>query len=69
MAYTPELTYENSCILRRIAWSLDKNMKYTIQLVISDYAKGLNAEDICTACKDPTKCNTCPFKKKGDGRQ
>ena len=68
MACTPELNYQNSCILRRIAWWLEKPMTYAIQVVLGDYAKALNAEEICKACQDKTKCKGCPFKKKGAGR-
>ena len=62
MAYTPELTYENSCILRRIAWSMDKPMTYAIQWAFGELAKHLDSEKICKACQDPSKCSKCPFR-------
>lgn len=51
MAYTPELSYGNSCVLRRIAWSLGKPMTYTMQWVFEELARTLNSEEICKACK------------------
>ncbi len=61
MAYTPELSYANSCVLRRIAWSLNKPMTFAIDWVIEELVKHLDADEICKSCKDPLKCSTCPF--------
>lgn len=64
MAYTPELTIEDSAALRRIAWSIGLPMTKTLSRIISlavgkrDYCK------VCDKCKDRSKCGTCPFKGK-----
>jgi hypothetical protein len=34
MAYTPELSYENSCNLRRLAWFLGKPMNENLETII-----------------------------------
>ena len=39
MAYTPELSQEGSATLRRLAWSLNKPMTQTLEIIVEDYAK------------------------------
>jgi hypothetical protein len=41
MASTPELSYENSCNLRRLAWFLGRPMTETLETVING---GVRAE-------------------------
>jgi len=62
MAYTPELSHESSCTLRRIAWFLKKPMTSAIEWCFEELSKHLNAEEICKACKDPSRCESCCFK-------
>ena len=66
MAYTPELSYENSCALRRIAWHLGKPMTYALEWCFKELPKHLDAKAICQTCKDPSKCQNCQFRT---GRQ
>ena len=61
MAYTPKLSYGNSCVLRRIAWSLGKPMTYAIDWAIEELANHLDADEICKTCKDQSLCSTCAF--------
>jgi len=61
MAYTPELSYKNSCNLRRLAWFLGNPMTQTLEIVIEEYAKTKEAEQICRSCKDKTRCDECIF--------
>ena len=61
MAYTPKLSYENSCVLRRIAWSIKEPMTFAINWSIEELAKHLDADEICDSCKEPSKCSTCLF--------
>ena len=62
MAYTPELSYEASCTLRRISWSLDKPMTKTLEWIFTELVKFIPAAAICEACKDKSKCDSCSFK-------
>ena len=64
MAYTPELSYKNSCNLRRLAWSLGKPMTQTLEIVVEEYAKTKEAEQVCISCKDKTRCDACIFNPK-----
>lgn len=65
MAYTPELSYEASGTLRRVAWSLNKPMTKTMEWILTDLVKFIPSGAICEACKDQTKCQTCPFNTEG----
>ena len=65
MAYTPELTYEASSTLRRIAWSLNKPMTKSLEWILTDLVKIIPSGAICEACKDQTKCALCPFNTNG----
>jgi len=61
MAYTPELSFRNSCNLRRLAWSLNKPMTQTLEIVVEEYSKSVEQEQICKLCRDKTKCSHCVF--------
>lgn len=64
MAYTPELSYQGSCTLRRIAWALRMPMTEAIEKVFEEIVKHLDHEEVCLSCKDRTKCNWCHFNHK-----
>ena len=71
MAYTPELSYESSCTLRRIAWALKIPMTQAIEKVFEEIVKHVDTEKVCSACRDKTKCGSCNFNhqvKKGGAR-
>ena len=61
MAYTPELTYEDSCTLRRIAWALETPMTKAISLIFEHLGKTLDANKVCEKCRDKTRCEGCAF--------
>ena len=61
MAYTPELSYESSCTLRRISWSLNKPMTKTMEWIFTDLIKFIPSQAICEACRDKSKCSACSF--------
>ena len=64
MAYTPALSRKDSSTLRRIAWARNEPMTRTIQIVIDEYSKSIEQEQICKLCRDKTKCNECIFNGK-----
>lgn len=64
MAYTPELSDQHSCTLRRIAWALDLPMTKTIEVVFDYVVKVVDARTVCRSCKDNTRCRACAFRKK-----
>ena len=61
MAYTPELTYEESCTLRRLAWAMRMPMTKAIGEVIYHVAGVVDKVKVCQACRDKTKCEKCVF--------
>jgi recombinational DNA repair protein RecR len=61
MAYTPELSMEASCTLRRIAWALNAPMTKAIERVFEHLPKILDHEKICQGCRDKSKCSYCAF--------
>jgi len=62
MAYTPELSDESSCTLRRIAWAMQMPMTQAIEEVFSYLPKILDRKKVCEGCRDRTKCQECAFK-------
>ena len=65
MAYTPELDLYHSATLRRIAWAMDVPMTKAIGEVFDYLGSTLDYKKICSACRDKSKCHSCPFNKKG----
>ena len=61
MAYTPELSLEASCTLRRVAWALNVPMTKAIERVFEHLPRILDQRLICAACQDKTKCSKCMF--------
>jgi hypothetical protein len=61
MAYTPQLSYDSSCTLRRIAWALDVPMTVAIELIFEHLPLILDNEKICQCCRDRTRCDRCSF--------
>jgi hypothetical protein len=61
MAYTPELSFESSCTLRRIAWALDMPMTEAIEMVFEHLPKILDRQKVCLSCRDKTRCQDCRF--------
>ena len=65
MAYTPELSYQHSCTLRRIAWALGMPMTKALQEVLYYVGKAVDSKKVCKACRDKTRCLGCAFNLKG----
>jgi hypothetical protein len=63
MAYTPELDSHQSSTLRRIAWALDMPMTKAMTAVIEYVSDIIDNKRVCNACRDKTRCGSCPFNK------
>ena len=61
MAYTPELSLESSCTLKRISWALGVPMTKGIEFVFDYLPKILDSEKVCQGCRDKKKCMGCAF--------
>jgi hypothetical protein len=64
MAYTPELSQEESRILRRLAWAIGKPMTTTMSRLMQMAAAHADPACICPHCRDRSICNQCPFYRK-----
>lgn len=63
MAYTPELSYADSCTLRRIAWALEMPMTKTMSHIFEFLAEKIDAGKVCEKCRDNTRCGSCAFNR------
>ena len=61
MAYTPELSYQSSCTLRRIAWALNIPMTQALERVFDHMPAILDKKKVCLGCQDKSKCDDCAF--------
>jgi len=61
MAYTPELSHEHSCTLRRIAWSLGMPMTKAMSAVFDYVERIIESQKVCETCRDKTRCGECAF--------
>nr|CBX28417.1 hypothetical protein N47_G37410 [uncultured Desulfobacterium sp.] len=61
MAYTPELSRQASCTLRRIAWALNIPMTKAIEKVFEHMPFILDNKKVCQGCRDKSKCAECSF--------
>ena len=66
MAYTPQLSQEQSRTLRRIAWALETPMTKAMVHIFEHLVKILDARKVCEKCRDKTRCATCGFMKGGN---
>lgn len=62
MAYTPELSYVQSCTLRRIAWALDIPMTKAMYAVFDYIGKIVDSSLVCERCRDRSHYKDCIFK-------
>jgi hypothetical protein len=61
MAYTPQLSYRESCTLRRIAWHLGLPMTKALSAVLQAAAERFSPREVCETCRDHTRCADCVF--------
>ncbi|MDM8538550.1 hypothetical protein QUF70_17480 [Desulfobacterales bacterium HSG17] len=62
MAYTPELSQNESATLRRLAWFQKSTMVKTLRSMLKETVEKYECDDVCSACKDKSKCGECVFK-------
>ena len=64
MAYTPELSDESSCTLRRLAWAMNMPMTKAIEEVFEYLPKIVDRKKVCEGCRDKTRCQRLCFQTK-----
>ncbi len=68
MAYSPDLSYQSSCTLRRIAWALEIPMTVALEEMIQYMTKILDSGFVCNNCLDKSKCKYCGFHPKSENQ-
>jgi len=63
MAYTPQLSQEQSCTLRRIAWALDIPMTKAMGSIFNYLTEKIDPIRVCDKCRDRTRCADCGFSR------
>ena len=59
--YSPQFS-ETACIaVKRLSWALNLPMTKIIELMVKIMPSVLNAQKICSACQDKSKCQNCAF--------
>jgi hypothetical protein len=64
MAYSPDLSDQSSCTLRRLAWALEIPMTLALEEIIQYMTKIIDSGFVCNNCLDKSKCKYCGFHKK-----
>jgi hypothetical protein len=60
--YSPKFSELAAVAVRRLAWAMKANMRQAVDAIIVCLPRNINAEKVCEACKDKTKCTVCIFK-------
>lgn len=61
MAYSPPLSFQSSCTLRRLAWALKVPMTQALEEVIHYIIPMIDHSFVCKNCLDNSKCKHCGF--------
>lgn len=69
MAYSPLLSNQSSCTLRRMAWALEIPMTQAAESIIVYMAKRIDSSIVCKKCQDKSKCNLCDFHSKSKNQK
>jgi hypothetical protein len=60
--YSPEFSELAAVAIRRLAWAMGANMRQAVDAIVLCLPKSINADKVCAACKDNSKCTACIFK-------
>lgn len=66
MAYTPELTQNDSAILRRLAWASGTPMTTTLHDALVFVSQAVRHSVVCEHCRDKSRCDSCCFARGKD---
>jgi len=60
--YSPNFSELAAVAVRRLAWAMKANMGQAVDAMVICLPQSINAEKVCSACKDNSKCTACIFK-------
>ena len=59
--YGPALSEVAAVSVRRLAWAMKTNMGQAIDAMVISLPGIINQEQVCSACRDNSKCSSCIF--------
>ena len=59
--YTPQFSELAAVSVRRLAWSINKTMLFTVNAMVQLLPHIVDPAKVCSACKDKSKCSSCVF--------
>jgi len=60
--YSPNFSELAAVSIRRLAWAMGAHMGQAVDALVLHFSANVNAEKVCAACKDDSKCMACIFK-------
>jgi hypothetical protein len=60
--YSPNFSELAAVTVRRLAWAMGANMGQAVDAIVLLLPGRINAEKVCSSCKDNSKCTVCIFK-------
>jgi hypothetical protein len=64
--YSPPFSEQATVTVRRLAWAMDAHMGQAADVIVKSAPAFINAEKVCAACRDKSKCSACAFKNCGE---
>jgi len=64
--YSPNFSEIAAVTVRRLAWAMSTNMGQAVDVMAQSLPAYINAEKVCAACRDNSKCKVCAFKNSGE---
>jgi hypothetical protein len=64
--YSPNFSKIAAVSVRRLAWAMGSNMELAVDVMVKSLPAFINAEKVCSSCKDKTKCSACAFQNSGE---
>jgi hypothetical protein len=64
--YSPNFSEIAAVTVRRLAWAMGANMGLAVDVMVKSLPAFVNAEKVCSSCKDRSKCDACAFQDSGE---
>jgi hypothetical protein len=64
--YSPNFSEIAAVSVRRLAWAMGANMGQAVDVMVKSLPAFINAEKVCTSCRDKSKCSACTFRNCGE---
>jgi hypothetical protein len=64
--YSPDFSEIAAVSVRRLAWAMKSKMGLAVDVMVKSLPAFINADKICSLCRDKTKCLVCAFQNCGE---